>query len=51
MYADDTNLSFASDSFDVIEHNMNHDLANVKEWLIANKLTLNKSKSEFMLIS
>jgi hypothetical protein len=29
---------------------MNHDLANVKEWLIANKLTLNKSKSEFMLI-
>ena len=51
MYADDTNLSFASDSIDVIEHNMNHDLANVKEWLIANKLTLNKSKSEFMLIS
>jgi hypothetical protein len=48
MYADDTNLSFASDSIDVIEHNMNHDLANVK--LIANKLTLNKSKLEFILI-
>ena len=46
MYADDTNLSFASDSINVIEHNMNHDLTNVKEWLIANKLTLNKSKSE-----
>ena len=29
---------------------MSHDLANVKEWLIANKLTLIKSKSEFMLI-
>ena len=29
---------------------MNHDLANIKEWLIANKLTLNKSKTEFMLI-
>ena len=44
MYADDTNLSFASDSIDTIEHKMNHDLANIKEWLIANKLTLNKSK-------
>ena len=31
MYADDTNLSFASDIIDVIEHNMNHDLANVKD--------------------
>ena len=50
MYADDTNLSFASDSIDTIEHKMNHDLANIKEWLIANKLTLNKSKTEFMLI-
>ena len=29
---------------------MNHDLANIKEWRIANKLTLNKSKTEFMLI-
>ena len=50
MYADDTNLSFASDSIDTIEHKMNHDLANINEWLIANKLTLNKSKTEFMLI-
>ena len=50
MYADDTNLSFASDSIDTIEHKMNHDLANIKEWLIANKLTLNKSKTKFMLI-
>ena len=51
MYADDTNLSFASDSIDTIEHKMNHDLANIKEWLIANKLTLNKSKTKFMLIA
>ena len=50
MYADDTNLSFASDRIDTIEHKMNHDLANIKEWRIANKLTLNKSKTEFMLI-
>ena len=50
MYADNTNLSFASDSIDTIEHKINHDLADIMEWLIANKLTLNKSKTEFMLI-
>ena len=37
-------------SVDSIEHNLNEDLASVSEWLIANKLTLNKSKTEFMLI-
>ena len=50
MYADDTNLSFASDSIGIIGHKMNHDLVDIKEWLIANKLTLNKSKTVFMLI-
>ena len=29
---------------------MNHDLSNVNKWLTANKLTLNSSKTEFMLI-
>ena len=50
MYADDTNLSFAGNNVLVIEQNLNQDLENVNEWLIANKLTLNQSKTEFMLI-
>ena len=29
---------------------MNEDLLNIRKWLIANKLTLNTSKTEFMLI-
>ena len=33
-----------------IEQNLNQDLENVNEWLIANKLTLNHSKTKFMLI-
>ena len=33
-----------------IELYLNQDLANVNEWLIANNLTLNHSKTEFMLI-
>ena len=50
MYADDTHLTFASDNVDSINHFLNQDLVNVKEWLNANKLTLNTSKTEFMLI-
>ena len=30
--------------------NFNKDLASISKWLLANKLTLNKSKTEFMLI-
>ena len=50
MYADDTHLTLAVNSANSIELNLNNDLPSVSEWLIANKLTLNKSKTEFMLI-
>jgi len=50
MYADDTHLTLAGNRVDSIELNLNEDLASVSEWLTANKLTLNKSKTEFMII-
>ena len=50
MYADDTHLTLAGNSANGIELNLNKDLASVSGWLIANKLTINKSKTEFMLI-
>ena len=50
MYADDTHLMLAGNNIDSIELNLNKDLASISEWLIDNKLTLNKSKTEFMLI-
>ena len=52
MYADDTLLTYADNDMSKIhvELNLNQDLVNVCEWLIVNKLTLNKSKTEFMLI-
>ena len=50
MYADDTYLTLAGNSVDSIELNLNEDLASISEWLTANKLTLNKSKTEFMII-
>ena len=33
-----------------IEASLNQDLSNINRWLIANKLTLNMTKTEFMLI-
>lgn len=50
IYADDTNLTFASNDITHLEQGLNEDLAKVNEWLVANKLTLNKSKTEFMSI-
>ena len=50
MYADDTHLTFAGNNIDIIEQKLNQDLISVSNWLVANKLTLNKSKTEFMVI-
>ena len=49
MYAGDTHLTFAGRDPDLIERNLNHD-HDISDWLVANKLTLNKSKTEFMVI-
>ena len=50
MYADDTHLTFASNGVAHLEENMNDDLNKITEWLTANDLTLNRSKTEFLLI-
>jgi hypothetical protein len=47
---DDTNLTVAGESIQEIELNMNSDLACINEWLLANKLSLNVTKTEFILI-
>ena len=49
MYADDTHLTFAGRDPDLIERNLNHDLSNISDWLVANKLTLKKIQTEFMV--
>ena len=50
MYADDTHITYAGVDVNSIQLNLNHDLDNLNKWLISNKLTLNTSKTEFMLI-
>ena len=50
LFADDTNLTAASQSITELENAVNSDLENLRKWLIANKLSLNVAKTEFILI-
>ena len=50
LFADDTNLTTSGDSIPHLETAVNSDLENLRKWLIANRLTLNAAKTEFMLI-
>ena len=50
LFADDTNLTMAGETIREVELAVNDDLARLKEWLLANKLSLNVAKTEFLLI-
>jgi hypothetical protein len=50
MFADDTNISTNGNTNDELQELINVDLENVHQWLLANKLTLNKDKTEYMII-
>ena len=50
MFADDTTLTASDKSISELQVTINHDLANVKQWLSANKLSLNLIKIEYLLI-
>ena len=50
MYADDTNLTFTACNISELQEQMSVDIQCLKNRLIANKLTLNVIKTEFMLV-
>ena len=50
MFADDTSISCSSNSSDEIQYAINSELENLNKWLVANKLSLNIAKTEFMII-
>ena len=50
MIGDDIHLIYADKDICSIEVSLNRDLLDKKGWLIANILTLNMTKTEFMLI-
>ena len=49
MYVDDTHLPYANNAICFIEASLNQDLSNINRCLIASKLTLNMTKTEFLL--
>ncbi len=50
MFADDTQIETAGYDVNTISEELNQNLENVSIWLSANKLTLNKTKTEYMII-
>ena len=50
MYADDTHLTYSNGNIHSVQSSLNEDLLNINRWLTATKLTLNMTKTEFMLI-
>lgn len=50
LFADDNNLSISGVTTCEIEEKLEIDLNHVHWWLLANKLTLNVQKTEYMLI-
>ena len=50
MYADDTSLSFSSKSIPLINGCVNEDLVYLKSWFNANKLSLNVTKTQSLVI-
>lgn len=51
MYADDTCLTVANVNEKILEQQMNHDLHEIHTWLIANKLSLNVVKTNYMIVA
>ena len=51
MFADDTNIIFATRTLTDFENGLNSELRSLNLWLISNKLSLNVAKTEFMVIN
>ena len=49
LFADDTNRLYADRDINSLERVVNAELSKVQEWLVANKLTLNAKKSNFVI--
>ena len=50
MNADDTHITYAGSDLHLTQSSLSHDLEKLSKWLVSNRLTLNTTKTEFMLI-
>ena len=51
LYADDTNFSITDSDYNTMISSLNSELVKVHEWTLANRLTINTSKTEMLLFS
>lgn len=51
MHADDTSVTYDGKDLNEIDDYLNKDLKSVNTWLSSNKLTLNLTKTEFLIIT
>ena len=51
LYADDTFLCAQNKDFNLLENEVNLELRKVFDWMSSNKLTLNISKSKYMIVT
>ena len=49
LHADDANLFYRNNSIQGLEDQINIELANIQNWLFANKLSLNIEKSNYII--
>ena len=50
-FADDTNLLIITDSYKKLQKQINYDLRKINNWLLANKILLNESKTELIIFN
>ena len=50
LFADDTNIYFDSDDFITLQKGVNKELRKVKKWLDANRLALNITKTNYVIL-
>ena len=51
LFADDTTIYYSSNNLDDLYNKINHDLYTVADWFRANKLTLNISKTNYVIFT
>ena len=51
MFADDNNLTTTGRTTKELEENPNKNLEKVHQWLLCNKLTFSKKKTEYMILA
>ena len=50
MYADDTTVTYSANDMETLCDDLNEELSNISEWMRSDKLSLNASKSEFLVV-